>query len=92
MKVKSSVLGRNQEGKEKLKFDDIAIRDFVSDLSYLDKEGKVKQKKRSFTPINVPKKSRLKGLKLFLDKYRYINQLFSIPYKSYLLLNYNQSH
>ena len=73
MKAQSSCLGRNPHRKveqklsketEKLKFDDAVIRDFISDFSYLNKEGKVKRKKRSFTPINVPKKSRLKGLKL----------------------------
>ena len=51
-----------------LKFNDIEIRDFISDFSYLDKEGKIKQKKRSFTPFNVPKNSRLKGLNLYQGK------------------------
>ena len=41
-----------------LKFDDKEIREHISSFAYLDKEGNIKQKKRSFTPINVPKKSR----------------------------------
>ena len=49
---------------KKLKFDDITIRDFISDFGYLDKEGKVKRKKQSFTPFNIQKKTRLRGLKL----------------------------
>ena len=51
-----------------LKFNNIEIRDFISDFSYLDKEGKIKQKKHSLTPINVPKNSRLKGLHLYQGK------------------------
>jgi len=34
-KIKSCGLGWNQKGKEKVKFDDITIRDFVSDFNYL---------------------------------------------------------
>jgi|TARA_B100001971_G_C17810743_1_gene343924 hypothetical protein len=34
MKVKSSPLGRIREGKEKLKFDDKVIRDFIPDFNY----------------------------------------------------------
>ena len=94
MKAQSSCLGRNPHRKveqklsketEKLKFDDAVIRDFISDFSYLNKEGKVKRKKRSFTPINVPKKSRLKGLKLYQgrDKHNQIskNKYFYVQYK-----------
>jgi len=51
-----------------LKFNSIEIREFISDFSYLDKEGKIKQKKHSLTPINVPKNSRLKGLHLYQGK------------------------
>ena len=73
MKAKSSGLGGNPDGKaewklskrtEKLKFDNTFIKEHISSFTYLDKEENIKQKKRSFTPINVPKKSRLKGLKL----------------------------
>ena len=85
MKAKSSGLGRNPESKvgqklskktEKLKFDDAEIRDYISSFSYTDKRGEIKQKKRSFTPINVPKKSRLKGLKLYQgrDKHNKISK------------------
>jgi cytochrome c len=48
-----------------LKFDNEEIKEHISSFTYLDKEGNIKQKKRSYTPINVPKKSRLKGLKLY---------------------------
>ena len=74
MKSKSSGLGGNPDGKvewklskrtEKLKFDNTFIKEHISSFTYLDKEGNIKQKKRSYTPINVPKKSRLKGLKLY---------------------------
>ena len=41
-----------------LKFDNEEIKEHISSFAYLDKEGNIKQKKRSFTPINVPKKSR----------------------------------
>ena len=51
-----------------LKFDDKEIREHISSFTYSDKEGNIKQKKRSFTSINVPKKSRLKGLHLYQGK------------------------
>ena len=60
MKAKKIELGLNS----RLKLNDWEIREHISSFAYLDKEGNIKQKKRSFTPINVPKKSRLKGLKL----------------------------
>jgi hypothetical protein len=40
-----------------LKFDDKEIREHISSFTYSDKEGNIKQKKRSFTSINVPKNS-----------------------------------
>jgi len=40
-----------------LKFDDKEIREHISSFTYSDKEGNTKQKKRSFTSINVPKNS-----------------------------------
>ena len=49
---------------KKLKFDDSEIREFISSFTYSDREGNIKQKKVSYTPFNIPKKSRLKGLKL----------------------------
>ena len=68
-----------------LKFDNEEIKEHISSFTYLDKEGNIKQKKRSFTPINVPKKSRLKGLKLYQgrDKHNQIskNKYFYVQYK-----------
>ena len=54
---------------EKLKLDDGKIREYISSWSYetRDQDGNpiVKQKKKqSYTPFDIPKKSRLKGLKL----------------------------
>ena len=51
-----------------LKFNNIEIRDFISDFSYLDKEGKIKRKKKALTPFNVPRNSLLKGLHLYQGK------------------------
>ena len=52
----------------KLKLNDWEIREYISSFIYLDKEGNIKQKKRSFTPFNVPRNSRLKGLHLYQGK------------------------
>ena len=54
---------------EKLKLDDKKIKEHISSWSYetRDQDGNpiIKQKKKqSYTPFDVPKKSRLKGLKL----------------------------
>ena len=54
---------------EKLKLDDKKIKEHISSWSYetKDQDGNpiIKQKtNRSYTPFDIPKKSRLKGLKL----------------------------
>ena len=54
---------------EKLKLDDRKIKEHISSWSYetRDRDGNiiVRQKKnRSYTPFDIPKKTRLKGLKL----------------------------
>ena len=54
---------------EKLKLDDRKIKEYISSWSYetKDQDGNpiIKQKtNRSYTPFDIPKKSRLKGLKL----------------------------
>ena len=64
MKAKKIELGLNS----RLKLNDWEIREHISSFTYLDKEGNIKQKKRSFTPFNVPKNSRLKGLHLYQGK------------------------
>ena len=51
-----------------LKFNNIEIKNFISDFSYLDKEGKIKQKKHTITLFNVPRNSLLKGLHLYQGK------------------------
>ena len=60
MKAEKIELGLNS----RLKLNDWEIREHISSFTYLDKEGNIKQKKRSFTPFNVPKNSRLKGFNL----------------------------
>ena len=61
MKAKSSGLGGNPDGRvewklskrtEKLKFDNTFIKEHISSFTYLDKEGNIKQKKRSYTPFS----------------------------------------
>ena len=54
---------------EKIKLDDKIVKEHISDWSYETKDGLgnkvVKQKgDRAYTPFNVPKTSRLKGLVL----------------------------
>ena len=69
---------------KKLKLDDKKIRDFVPDFTYRDKEGKVKQKILSYTPFDVVKKTRLKGLKLRKrkdDEDKHYNKYFVVHYK-----------
>ena len=55
--------------KDKLKLDDKAIKDYISDWTYetKDKQGNkvIKQKcNRSYTPFDVDRNSRLKGFNL----------------------------
>ena len=61
--------GANQYVSEKIKLDDKIVKEHISDWSYETKDGLgnkvVKQKgDRAYTPFNVPKTSRLKGLVL----------------------------
>ena len=64
MKAKKIKPGLNQESKELLKLNDSEIKNHISSFSY-DKGEEIKQKSRSFTPFDVHKNSRLKGLHLY---------------------------
>ena len=85
MKAKEFKPGMNQEDKELLKFNDTEIKNHISSFSYTNKEGEIKQKKRSFTPFDVPKNSRLKGLHLYQGKDDdgnvYPDKFFYLEYK-----------
>ena len=79
---------------EKIKLDDKIVKDHISDWSYETKDALgnkvIKQKgDRSYTPFNVPKTSRLKGMKLVEYKDKEGNKCgkyFCIQYKYNLFL------
>ena len=81
MKAKKIKPGLNQE---LLKLNDSEVKNHISSFSY-DKGEEIKQKSRSFTPFDVPKNSRLKGLHLYQGRDDegniYPDKFFYVSYK-----------